>query len=237
MATKIPLLSLSFNVYNEEKNLEKVYLECKKVLDRAKISHEFIFVEGGSKDKSWEVIKKITNKNKNCKGVQAETEPGRKVNAGLKIAKGKYIGYMCSDGQDNPNIIPQSIKLLEENKADFVKARRIDRVFWERKVISTIYNALCRIIFGFKLKDINMHPKIFKRDLVKNVELISRGESIDLEIVLRAHKKRYRIIELPIHERKRQGGKSSVNFMVAWHMITDMFSYKWGQKSKLFSRK
>lgn len=229
---EIPLLSLSFNVYNEEKNLEKVYLECKKVLDKANISHEIIFVEGGSKDKSWEVIKKITKKYKNCKGVQAETEPGRKVNAGMKVARGKYFGYMCSDGQDNPNLIPECIKLLEEDKADFVKARRVDRVFWERKVISMVYNILCRMIFGLKLKDINMHPKVFKRDLVKNMELISKGESVDLEVMLRAHNSGYRITELPTHERKRAGGKSSVNPLIAFNMIMDMLSYKWGNKNK-----
>lgn len=229
---KSPLLSLSFNVYNEEKNLERVYKECKAVLDKAKISHEIILVEGGSRDKSWEVIEKLSKKYKDCRGVRSETEPGRKVNAGMKAAKGKYFGYMCSDGQDNPNLIPKCIKLLEENKADFVKARRVDRVFWERKVISMIYNRLCRIIFGLKLRDINMHPKIFKRDLIKNVELISKGESVDLEVVLRAHKKGYRIIELPTHERKREGGNSSVNSMVAWHMIKDMLSYKWGSKNK-----
>lgn len=229
--TNRPLLSLSLNVYNEEENLERVYKEIKSVLDKAKISHEILFVEGGSKDKSWEVIKKLSKKYKDCKGIKSEIEPGRKVNQGMKAAKGKYFGYMCSDGQDNPNLIPQCINLLEKNKADFVKARRVSRVFWERKVISRIYNALCRIIFGLKLRDINMHPKIFKRELIKNVELISKGESVDLEVVLRAHKMGYRIMELPTHERKREGGGSSVNSAVALNMIKDMFSYKWGSKN------
>lgn len=229
---KAPLLSLHLNVYNEEKNLEKVFKEIKNILEKAKISYEIIFVEGGSKDKSWEVLQKIAKRNKNVKIFQHGFAPGEKLNKGMKEAKGKYFGYMCSDGQDNPKIIPQSINLLELNKADFVKAKRITRVFWERKFISSIYNGICRILFGLNLKDINMHPKIFKRELIKNINLISKGESVDLEVVLRANKKGYRFVEVPVKERVRDGGSSSVGLPVMLSMIADMLSYKWGEKGK-----
>lgn len=227
-----PLLSLHLNVYNEEKNLEKVFKEIKNILEKAKISYEIIFVEGGSKDKSWEVLQNLAKTYKNVRVFRQGFAPGEKLNKGMKEARGKYFGYMCSDGQDDPKLIPQIIKLLEEKKADFVKARRVTRVFWERKFISSVYNAICRNLFGLTLRDINMHPKIFKRDLVKNINLISKGESVDLEIVLRANKKGFRFIELPIKERVRDGGSSSVGLPVMLSMIRDMLSYKWGNKSK-----
>jgi glycosyltransferase involved in cell wall biosynthesis len=232
----IPLLSLSFNVYNEEDNLEEVFKECKGILDKAKISHEIIFVEGGSKDNSWKILQKIAKKNKDCKILQVDMEPGKKVNAGMKAAKGKYFGYMCSDGQDNPNIIPNCIKLLEEGKADFVKGNRVDRAYWQRKVISRIYNFCCRVIFGLNLRDVNMHPKVFRRELVKGIDLISSSESVDLEVVLRAQRKGYKIVELPVEERDRDGGKSSVNLTVAMKMIKDMLSYKWGNKGRALNK-
>ncbi|MCL4416570.1 MAG: glycosyltransferase family 2 protein [Actinobacteria bacterium] len=229
---KTPLLSLHLNVYNEQDNLENVYKECRDVLKKAKISYEMIFVEGGSSDCSWKVLKKLAAKNKNCRVFQAEMEPGKKLNAGMRVAKGKYFGYLCSDGQDDPNILPECIRLLEKDKADFVKGRRIDRQYWQRKFISRVYNRICRLLFGIKLKDVNMHPKVFKRDLVKDINLISKGESVDLEIVLRAKQKGYRMMELPLQERDREGGKSSVNLIVALKMIRDMLSYKWGSKGK-----
>src|SRR5437868_7137930 len=117
--TKIPLLSLALNVYNEEDNLEKIYNECDTVLKKAKIPHEIIFIEGGSTDNSWKILKALSKKNENCIAIQAESAPGQKINAGIKIARGKYFGYMCSDGQDNPEVIPEYIKLLEDGKADF----------------------------------------------------------------------------------------------------------------------
>ncbi len=227
-----PMLSLSLNVYNEERNIEKIYHECEKILNKAKISHEIIFIEGGSKDNSWKVLKDLAKKHKDCIVMQAEMEPGKKLNAGMKVARGKYFGYICSDGQDNPDVLPEMIKLLVGEKADFVKGRRIDRKFWQRKFISVVYNRLCRILFGLKLRDINMHPKVFKRELIEGINLISRCESVDLEIVLRAHKKGYNIIELPVEERIREGGKSSVNLKVALKMFLDIISYKWGSKKK-----
>lgn len=227
-----PLLSLSLNVYNEEKNIEKVYKECEDVLNKAEISHEIIFIEGGSKDNSWKVLEELAKKNKNCIVLQAEMEPGKKLNAGMKVAKGKYFGYICSDGQDNPDVLPKCIKILEENKADFVKGKRIDRMYWQRRLISKVYNRLSRLLFGINLSDINMHPKVFRRELIKGINLVSRSESVDLEIVLRAHKKGYKIIEIPVRERMRGGGKSSVTSSVAFNMLKDMISYKWGSKGK-----
>jgi glycosyltransferase involved in cell wall biosynthesis len=232
---KTPLLSLALNVYNEENNLERIYNECDNILKKAKIPHEIIFIEGGSTDNSWKILKNLKENNENCIAIQAGWAPGEKINAGMKIARGKYFGYMCSDGQDNPDVIPEYIKLLENGKADFVKARRKNRDTIERKLISIVYNHLCRYLFNLKLRDINMHPKIFKRDLVKGIDLISRCESVDLEIVLRAQKKGYKIIELPIEERVREGGKSSVNPRVALKMFVDILSYKWGSKGKALS--
>lgn len=231
-----PLISLALNVYNEEKNIDKIYKECKSIFKKAKIPYEIIFIEGGSSDNSWKILQNLAKKNKDVKVIQAEMGPGQKINAGMKAAKGKYFGYMCSDGQDNPSVLPEYIRLLEEKKADFVKGKRVERMYWQRRIISRTYNKLARLLFGLNLHDINMHPKIFRRKLVEGVNLISRCESVDLEIVLRAHKKGYKIVERPIKERIREGGKSSVNIKVALKMFVDILSYKWGSKNKALNK-
>jgi glycosyltransferase involved in cell wall biosynthesis len=236
MINKTPLLSLSLNVYNEEENLESVYKEIKEVVKKIKIPYEIIFVEGGSHDNSWEILQNLAKKNKDVRVFQSDFGPGQKINTGMKKAKGKYFGYMCSDGQDNPKILPQCIKLLEENKADFVKGRRIERKFWQRRMMSRVYNRLADSLFGLHLQDINMHPKVFRRELVKGIDLISPGESVDLEIILRAHNKGYKIVELPVKDRIRSGGKSSVNSRVIYTMFRDILSYKWGKKSRLLKQ-
>lgn len=230
---KIPLLSLSLNVYNEEENIKNIYEECRNILEKAKISYEIIFIEGGSKDNSWKILKNLAKNNDDCRVFQGETDPGKKLQIGMKMAKGKYFGYLCSDGQDNPDILPECIRLLEKHKADFVKGKRVDRMYWQRRFMSFVYNRLAGMLFGLTLSDINMHPKVFRRELIKDIDLISRSESVDLEIVLRARKKGYKIIELPVTERERGGGRSSVNSSVAIAMIKDIISYRWGIKARL----
>ena len=231
-----PLLSLMMTVYNEEKNLKRVYEKCRDILKKAKISYEIIFIEGGSNDNSWKILQDLAKKNKDCKVLQAEMEPGRKANAAIKIANGKYFAFMCSDGQDSPTVLPRCIRLLEEDKADFVKGKRNSRNNWQRKIISLIYNNLVKILFGMKINDINGHPKVFRSALLKGKKLLCINESVDLEIVLRAHSKGYRIVEVPVIEINRKGGKSSVNSLVVLKFLLDTISFKWGSKKSALSQ-
>ena len=229
-------LSVLMTVYNEEGNINRVYGETKNVLERAKITYEIILVEGGSVDNSFTVLKKLSKKEKNCIVMQAGKNPASKAEAGLKIAKGKYIAFMCSDGQDDPIVLPKLVKILEQNKADFVKGKRIKRTFIERKIISLFFNGLVKILFNLGIEDINGHPKMFKRNFLKNVHFVSEHESIDLEIMLRAYKNKLRVLEIPIKERKRKKGNSSINVLIAFKMFIDVFSYKWGEKGRLLEK-
>lgn len=232
-----PVLSLILNVLNEEKNLERVYKECTVALKKAKIPYELLFVEGGSSDNSWKILQKLAKEDPNCKAVKAEFGPGQKIQAGIKVAKGKYIGFMCSDGQDDPAILPECIEALESSKADFVKGRRVNRSLkLKRKVLSWCYNEVTKRLFNLKLSDIDAHPKIFRRELVEGTELLSQKESIDLEMVIRAYYGRYKIYEVPVLERDRLKGRSSVNSSVMLNLAKDILSYRFGKKGRLLAK-
>lgn len=236
--SKIPLLSLILNIYNEEKNVERVFYEIKELLDKSKTSYELIFSESGSIDNSFEIIKNIEKKfPKIVKVLKVkENSPGAKLIAAFGISKGKYIGFLCSDGQDDPTIIPKAIKLLEDGEADFVKGKRINRENFKRVFISRCYNLFAFLLFGTQSSDINGHPKIFSRKVLDRLELISKHESIDLEIFVKAKLLGLRIIEIPVIERVREGGGSSVGINVTLKFIKDMLSYKFGEKAISLSK-
>lgn len=234
----MPTLSLILNVYNEEKNITRVFDEITKILKNAKISNEIIFVEGGSTDNSYEVLKDLEKNNPTIVRVfKGKTSPGLKLMLGFKKAKGKYIGFMCSDGQDNPAIIPACIKLLEEKNADFVKGGRISRQYFKRLVISRIYNFVVRNLFGINSIDMNGHPKIFARKLLPLLQPESKNESIDLEIMLKAKMLGLKMVEIIVAERNRNEGGSSVSFAVIYKFIFDILSFKWGRKSREILKK
>lgn len=229
----MPTLSLILNVYNEEKNISSVFEEITKILNKAKIIYEIIFVEGGSTDNSFKILKRLETKNiKNVRVFKGEISPGSKLMLGFKKAKGKYVCFMCSDGQDNPTIIPMCIKLLEENSADFVKGGRISRQYLQRLVISRIYNFVVRAMFGIHSIDINGHPKVFSRRFLPLLELKSKNESIDLEIMLKAKMLGLKMVEIIVAERKRNEGGSSVGIKVIYKFIYDILSFKWGKNSR-----
>lgn len=228
-------LSLVLNVYNEEKNVERVFYDTKKILDKSKISYEIIFSESGSIDNSYNILKKIEKKYPKLVSVLKvkENSPGAKLQAGFKKAKGKYVGFMCSDGQDDSAAIPKAIKLLEEGKADFVKGRRTNRENFKRLVFSRCYNLIAFLLFGTNSSDINGHPKIFPREILPLLKLESKNESIDLEIFIKCKMLGFKIIELPVTEKIREKGDSTVGLKVILKFVKDMLSYKFGYKRKL----
>jgi len=236
--SKIPLLSLILNVYNEEKNVEGVFYGIKKILDKSKISYEIIFSESGSMDNSYNILKKIEKKYPKLVSVLKvkENSPGAKLQAGFKKAKGKYIGFMCSDGQDDQSIIPKCIDILEKNSAKLVKGKRINRENFKRFVISKCYNLIAFILFGTNSSDINGHPKIFPREILPLLKLESKNESIDLEIFIKCKMLGFKIIELPVTEKIREEGDSTVGLKVILKFVKDMLSYKFGYKRKLLKK-
>lgn len=232
------LLSLILNVYNEEANIEIVFKEIIKILKKAKISYQIIFSESGSTDKSYEILKSIEKRYpKNVVVLKVkENSPGAKLQAGFKKTKGKYVGFMCSDGQDDPEVLPKFIDILEKEHVRLVKGTRIKRENFKRLIISRLYNLFGFLLFGINSSDINGHPKIFLRELLPILKLQSKNESIDLEIFIKCKSMKYRIVEIPVCEKNREGGGSSVGMIVILKFIRDMLSFKFGKKSRLFSK-
>jgi len=121
-------LSIVIPIYNEEENLPILYEKLKAVLDNLGKSYEIIFVNDGSTDRSWEIIKELAEKDPHVVGVNFRKNFGQTaaMSAGFEVAQGDVIITMDGDLQNDPEDIP---KLLEElNKGyDIVSGWRKDR--------------------------------------------------------------------------------------------------------------
>ncbi len=129
MTEKKPDLSLVIPVYNEENNLERLFLKLHKVVLGRKLNYEIIFIDDGSSDTSFSVLEKIYSKHKKYVRLvkfRRNFGKGAALLAGFRYAKGELLVTLDSDLQDDPNEIPKLLKKLNEGY-DVVSGWKVKR--------------------------------------------------------------------------------------------------------------
>ncbi len=115
--------------YNEQESIPLFYDEIKKVSKDINATINIIFVNDGSKDKTLEIIKKISKEDKTVKYISFSRNFGKEaaMYAGLKESTGDYVTVMDVDLQDPPSLLKEMIRLIEEEGYDIVGTRRVTR--------------------------------------------------------------------------------------------------------------
>lgn len=117
--------------FNEEEVIPIYYQEMQKVRkqEEGKIDFEIIFIDDGSKDRTLEVVKKLSEEDESVHYVSFSRNFGKEaaLYAGLEHAKGEYVVTMDVDLQDPPYLIPEMIRCIEEEGYDSVATRRVTR--------------------------------------------------------------------------------------------------------------
>ena len=115
--------------YNEEESIPLFYEEIKKVRKDINVNIEIIFVNDGSKDNSLNVMKELSKKDKQVKYISFSRNFGKEAAmlAGLEASTGDYVTIMDVDLQDPPSLLPEMVRLIEEEGYDIVGTRRVTR--------------------------------------------------------------------------------------------------------------
>ncbi len=168
-------ISVVIPLYNEEESLPELSDWIKKVMTENNYSYEIIFVDDGSSDNSWEVIKDLKNKNLDIKAFKFRRNYGKAAGlyTGFKAAKGKVVITMDADLQDSPEEIPELFKMITEKNFDLVsgwKKKRYDPII-SKNLPSKLFNYSARVISGIKLHDFNCGLKAYKNKVVKAIEV------------------------------------------------------------------
>lgn len=121
-------LSIIVPCFNEEESIPYFYDEVKKVTKNMDIKLELIFVDDGSRDKTLEVIKSKTD-DKEVKYISFSRNFGKEaaMYAGLSMASGDYVTIMDVDLQDPPSLLPEMVRLIEEEGYDCVATKSTSR--------------------------------------------------------------------------------------------------------------
>ena len=99
------MLTIIIPVFNEEESLQLLTDQITEACDKNKIEFEAIFVDDGSRDKSWDIIESITQKEQRFSGIRFRRNFGKAaaLTAGMRAAEGDLIMMMDADLQDDPN--------------------------------------------------------------------------------------------------------------------------------------
>lgn len=122
------LLSLVVPVYNEEEVLPQSYARMEKVLRSLPCDFEIIYVDDGSRDGSWEILRDIAGEDNHVKALRFARNFGHQtaVTAGMDAAKGDVLVIIDVDLQDPPEVIPEMLARWQEGY-DVVYGKRISR--------------------------------------------------------------------------------------------------------------
>lgn len=144
-----PELSVVIPVFNEEENLPELYRRLAGVLASAVSSWEILFVDDGSRDRSWEIIRGFAAADARVRGLRFSRNFGHQMAfaAGLDHARGEAVVIMDADLQDPPELIPE---LLAKHREGFevvyaVRAARHGETLFKKLTAKLFYRLLARI--------------------------------------------------------------------------------------------
>ena len=174
---KIMDVSIIIPLYNEAESLPVLHDWILRVMQEQQLSYEIIFINDGSNDSSWQVIKQLREKNENTHGICFRRNYGKSaaLYCGFKAAKGDVVITMDADLQDSPDEIPELYRMIKEEGYDLVsgwKQKRFDNKL-TKNLPSKLFNATARRVTGIQLHDMNCGLKAYRQDVVKNIEVFS----------------------------------------------------------------
>ena len=167
-------LSVVIPVYNEEESIGELAGWIEKICNSNNLKFEIIFIDDGSKDSSWDVIRRLSESNNAIKGLRFRRNYGKAaaLQSGFTEAKGEVILTMDSDLQDSPDEIPGLLQMINEDGYDLVsgwKKKRYDPFI--KRFTSRIYNGTARLSSGIRLHDFNCGLKAYRNEVAKSIEV------------------------------------------------------------------
>lgn len=202
-------ISFVIPVLNEEQSLPVLVEEI--TAQMREHEYEIIFIDDGSTDASFTVMKTMADDNSRIKIIKFRRNFGKSaaLQCGFQAAQGDVVFTMDADLQDDPREIPKFLAKLEEG-FDLVSGWKKKRRDPLHKVLpSRLFNLVTAKTFRLKLKDYNCGFKAYRRELVKELNIY--GE-MHRYIPALAHSLGYRVGEIPVEHRKREFGQSKYGF-------------------------
>lgn len=219
-------LSLIIPFYNEEENITEAYHRIKKVVSQLDRSYELIFIDDGSTDGGFEILKKVAERDSHLRIIRFTRNFGQTaaMSAGFGSARGRIYITLDADNQNDPTDIPQILEKMKEGYG-VVSGWRKDRhdTFITRKLPSLMANKLISIVTGVPLKDYGCTLKAYDSRYVDAFTLYGEMHRF---IPAYARLAGAKVTEVPVKHHARTKGKSKYGLSRTFKVILDLLTVK-----------
>lgn len=213
-------LSVVLPCRNQEDHIDEVLRSYAGPLERSGRTYELVVVPNACTDRTEEIVRGVADGDPRIRiVVNPRGGWGRSVLAGLAAARGSMLCYTNSARTD-PEHVVSVLDLGLRSGLCLAKARRDNRGAPVREAGSALYNLEGRLLFGIRARDVNGTPKVFSRELLRDLRLFSEGDLLDLELMAKVSRRGVPIVELPVHGFRRHGGRSSTGWKTALSLYT-----------------
>lgn len=201
------MISFVIPVFNEDESLVLLHGEIVQNAEATGQSFEIVFIDDGSKDRSWSVVRELSERDKRVRGLRFRRNFGKAaaLAAGFAAARGDIIFTLDADLQDDPVEIPKFLQIMNDG-CDVVSGwKKLRHDPWHKTMPSKVFNGLVSWMTGVTLHDHNCGFKCYRAEIFKEVRLY--GE-LHRFIPVLAAARGFRVGEVVVNHRARRFGHS-----------------------------
>jgi glycosyltransferase involved in cell wall biosynthesis len=200
------MMTVVVPLYNEEESLTTLHAELAQAF-AALGPVEFIFVDDGSRDRSWAVVREVAARDARVRGIRLRRNFGKAaaLTAGFQEARGSIVFTLDGDLQDDPAEVPRFLDELGRGLDVVSGWKKTRHDPWHKVYPSRVFNGMVSALTGCRLHDHNCGFKAYRREVLDEVGIY--GELHRFVPVL-AHAKGFRVGEVVVNHRARKFGSS-----------------------------
>lgn len=213
-------LSFVFPMWNEEAMIRRTVAAAREAGERLVgagqvAAYEIVLVDDASTDATGKIADELALDDPRIEVVHHPENRtlGGAIRSGFAAASGDLLLYTDADLPCELIEVDKALRLLRLYDADIVSAYRFDRTAegLQRAVYSFVYNHLVRWALGVRVRDVNFAFKLIRARVLDHVELVSEGSFIDAELMAKANRRGFRLVQFGVDYIARTRGVSTLS--------------------------
>ncbi|MCB1250601.1 MAG: glycosyltransferase family 2 protein [Acidimicrobiales bacterium] len=213
-------LSFVVPAWNEEEMLERTVRAMRTAGERLVASgwlgdFEMVIVDDASTDRTGAMLDALAADDPRVRPVHHERNRGLggSIRSGFAASRGELVLYTDADLPFDLTVVERAVRLLDEYEVDIISMYRFDRTGEgpRRLVYSYVYNSMIQAMLGLRVRDVNFAGKLLRRCVLDEVDLRSEGSFIDVELLARAQRRGFELLQFGVDYFPRSRGVSTLS--------------------------